>query len=446
MIAPVLGIVAAALTYQGDTTYAFMNVSVIPMSSEVVLADQTVLVREGRVAAVGQTGTVFVPIGTVLIDGRDKFLMPGLAEMHAHIPQEREAAEEVLFLYASAGVTTIRGMLGHPMHLQLRHEVAEGRVLGPRIWTSSPSVNGRSVPTPAAADSAARAAKAAGYDFIKVHPGPTWAAFSQLDATADEVGIPFSGHVPAAVGLLRALDAKYASIDHLDQYIEALVSDDPPSAALEGGWFGANIAMSADETRIPHVARLTKEAGVWNVPTQTLAVSYATTETAESMARRWELQYVSPRTRERWIGWKNNADSSGPDAATLTRYVELRQKLIKALHDEGAGLLLGSDAPQVWNVPGFAVWRELETIVDAGLTPYEALRTGTVNVAEFFGVEEEQGTVEAGKRADLILLDSNPLLDIPEVGVPAGVMLHGRWLSSEEVTAHLTAIAEKYRS
>lgn len=446
MLAHLLALAAVAVTTQADSTYAFVGVSVIPMDRDHILADQTVVVRDDRIVAVGPAGTVDIPTNSVRIDGSGKYLMPGLAEMHAHIPGSIAAAEEVLFLYAAAGVTTIRGMLGRPLHLELRQQVATHQVLGPRIWTSSPSINGNTVPTPAAADSAVRASKEAGYDFLKIHPGPSRESFDQLVETAAALDITFSGHVPADVGIFRAIEAQYATIDHLDQYIEGLVSDDPPSANLQGGFFGASIAMQADERRIIELARMTKEAGVWNVPTQTLAVSYVTTESVESMARRPELRYIPLRTRKLWVQWKDDAVNSGPDAGTMARYLELRNKLIKALHDVGAGLLLGSDAPQVWNVPGFSVWRKLQAIVDAGLTPFEALETGTVNVGRFFGVENDLGTVSVGRKADLILLNQNPLAGVENVGIPAGVMLDGQWLSGEEIRTRLETIAAKYEN
>src|SRR5690606_17193028 len=115
-------------------------------------------------------------------------------------------------------------------------------------------------------------------------------------------------------------------------------------------------------------------------------------------------------------------------AAGRARFLELRRKAIKALHDAGATLLLGSDAPQLWDVPGFSIHRELGYYVDAGLTPYQALQTGTINVARFFGWEAESGTIATGKRADMILLDANPLVGIANTWRIAGVMVAGRWL------------------
>ena len=213
----ILAVLAIAGSQAADSVYAFVDVSVVPMDRERVVEHQTVIVLNGLIETIGPADQVRLPEGAVRIDGRGRYLLPGLAEMHAHIPSNSvEFAEEVLFLYAANGVTTIRGMLGSPLHLELRERVAAGELLGPRIWTSSPSVNGNSVRTPEQADSAARGSKRAGYDFIKIHPGLSRAAFDRLDATADAVGITFSGHVPTDVGVARALEAQYASIDHLD--------------------------------------------------------------------------------------------------------------------------------------------------------------------------------------------------------------------------------------
>jgi imidazolonepropionase-like amidohydrolase len=126
-----------------------------------------------------------------------------------------------------------------------------------------------------------------------------------------------------------------------------------------------------------------------------------------------------------------------------TRYLELRTKLILALHRAGVGFLLGSDAPQIWNVPGFSAHRELAYLVDAGLTPYQALESGTRNVARYFGTEARTGTVATGKRADLVLLDANPLESIGAVNQQAGVMVGGRWLSRDEIAQRMAAFEAK---
>jgi hypothetical protein len=421
---------------------AIEHVNVIPMDAERVLEDHTVLVRDGRIEWMGPAAQARLTPGVTRVDGRGKYLIPGLAEMHAHIPgsQNQEWQENVLFLYVAGGVTTIRGMLGQPSHLELERRVETGTPVGPRIWTSGPSVNGNSVTT---TDSAARAAlhqKTAGYDFIKIHPGLTREVFDALDAAADRAGIRYAGHVPIAVGIPRALEAGYWSIDHLDGYVEELAG----KGGQESQWFGMRFGPEVDLARIPDLARRTREAGVWNVPTQTLMESFATAETAQELAARPELRYIPPQMRQQWISWKDDAGTNAPPRAALDQWIQARRRLIKALHDAGAGLLLGSDAPQVWNVPGFSVHRELEAIVAAGLTPFEALATGTRNVAVYFGTADRAGTIAVGKQADLVLLDANPLTDIRHTTRRAGVMLRGVWMPQAEIQRRLDQIAGAY--
>jgi imidazolonepropionase-like amidohydrolase len=210
---------------QGSAT-AFIGVSVLPMDKDAVLSDQTVVVADGKIASIAASGTAKVPAGAVKIDGKGKYLMPGLGELHAHIPGGNAPdadIERTLFLYVANGVTTIRGMLGHPRHLVYRERVAKGDVLGPRIYTSGPSFNGNTAKTPEAAAAMVIEQQKAGYDLLKIHPGVPRDAFDAMAAKADELEMPFAGHVPQAVGLARALEAKYRSIDHLDGYVEALV-------------------------------------------------------------------------------------------------------------------------------------------------------------------------------------------------------------------------------
>lgn len=433
----------------GQEVSAFVGVNVVPMDRERVLRSQTVVVRDDNITAIGPSASTPVPRGALRIDGTGKYLLPGLAEMHAHIPvpdQDWEYTERVLFLYVANGVTTARSMLGHPSHLELRRRIEAGEVVGPRLWTSGPSANGNSVRTAAQADSLVRAEKAFGYDFVKIHPGLSWESFQALDRAADEVGIRFAGHVPTAVGVRRALAAGYWSIDHLDGYLHAIVADGAPVNLEEaGGFFGIGLVDYVDESKIPLIARATREAGVWNVPTQTLMENLVSETPPESLALRAEFRYMPRQFLERSIQQKNNLHRESTPQARR-RFIELRRKLVKALHEAGAGLLLGSDAPQWWNVPGFSALRELEALVAAGLTPYQALETATRNVAIFLGVADRQGTIEVGKRADLLLLDADPLESIANVHRRAGVMIRGRWFSREAIEERLARFARAYGS
>jgi imidazolonepropionase-like amidohydrolase len=426
---------------------AIENVTVIPMDSERVLRDHTVVIEGRRITAVGPAASTPAPAGATRVDGRGKFLLPGLAEMHAHFPgpqqlqQYGEAfADRLLYLNVACGVTTLRGMIGGPRDLRVREEVARGVRVGPQIFTAGPSVNGTSVPDVRAAWRAVTEQRAAGYDLIKIHPGVPRAAFDEVARAARAEGIPFAGHVPADVGLERSLLSGMRTVEHLDGYVEALQKDGVTLPA-QVGFFGTAIADTVDEAKIAPLAAATRAAGAWNVPTQVLLDSIYGGATVEEVMARPEMKYVPAAMRQQWITGAGQLRGSDFDPARARRFLELRRKLIRALRDAGAGLALGADAPQLFNVPGFASLRELESMVAAGLTPYQALETGTRNPAIVLGVPDSFGTVAVGRRADLLLLDADPLVDIRNVWKRAGVVLAGRWLPASEIEARLAEYA-----
>lgn len=443
---PITALVAVILVpttgtaQRGDPgAYAFVGANVLPMDTPRILADQTVVIRDGRIVEVSPRNRASLPPGARVIDARGKYLIPGLAEMHAHVPtdQQPDLLERVLTLFAVNGVTTIRGMLGHPSHIRLREELATGTRLGPRLVTSGPSFNANTARTWEAAVAMVSAQKEAGYDFLKIHPGVPRPAFDSLAAAAHRLGIAFAGHVPLEVGLERALEARYATIDHVDGFLEALLPPNAPVRPTQPN-FGIGLVEHLDESRIPSVARAVAAAGVAIVPTQGFLVGQYGPLPAESLAARPEMRYWPKQQVEQWVTAKRSADNQYP-ATVRARFLELRRRAIGSLHRAGATILLGSDAPQLWDVPGFSIHRELRYYVEAGLTPFEALASGTSNVARFFGWEDS-GTIAPGKRADLVLLDGNPLQDIDNTRRIAGVMLGGRWLDRDRIAELLRAL------
>ncbi len=424
---------------------AFVNVTVIPLEGPRYLPAHTVVVEGRRITRIGPAASVDIPPGAVRIDGAGKFLIPGLAEMHAHIPSPPQAdnadIDRVLLLFVANGITTVRGMLGHESHLRLRDEVARGERLGPQIFTSGPSLNGRSVPDVETARRLVTEQRAAGYDLLKIHPGLSRATYDAIAATAAAEGIPFAGHVPVDVGLERALAAGQATIEHLDGYLEAMVVTGAPVDPRTSAFFGFNLLDHIDESRIVELAAATARAGSWVAPTQVLFENRFLGDPAQT-GRRPEMRYVAANTVTQWVnGTLSARQRLGYDSQRAQRFIEIRRQLIKALHDAGAGILLGADAPQVFNVPGFATIQELTALVEAGLTPYEALLAGARNPAVQLGRADSFGTVAAGKRADLVLLDADPLIAISNARKLSGVMVAGRWLPSEEIALRLGELA-----
>lgn len=425
---------------------AFTNVNVLPMTSDAVLPGQTVVVRDGVIAAAGPATEVDVPRGATVIDGDGRYLMPGLAEMHAHVPPganpPREDVEDILFLYVANGITTIRGMLGSAYQIPLADELERGEVLGPNFYVGAPSLNGGTAGTPEAAEALIRAHVEAGYDLQKIHPGVPRAAWDRMAAVAEEVGLTFGGHVPQDVGLVHAIETGMSTVDHLDGYIQAIASDDVQAQVNAGTISLGGLARGVDDARLAEIVQLTIDHGVYVVPTMYLWENLYGAPDADRFLQQPEMKYVSPQTRD---SWRRRA-GSGREGADV--YLALRERVLKELSNAGAGILMGTDSPQLFNVPGFALHRELAVMSEAGMSNYEILKSGTATVGEYVASHLELdgnfGTIAPGQRADLVLLGSNPLDDLGNLVDRVGVMVRGRWVSRAEIDAGLEALSEKH--
>lgn len=436
---------------------AFVGVTVVPMDREGTLPDHTVVVRDGVIVAVGPSDQIEVPAGSTRIDGSGRWLMPGLAEMHAHVPPvqdpsswtwpSREALEDIMFLYLANGVTTIRGMLGAPYQLALREDLERMDMVGPTFYVGAPSINGNSAPTPERADSMIRIHRAMGYDLQKIHPGvsrPTW---DRMVAAAREEGLTFAGHVPQAVGLEHALSTGMSTVDHLDGYVAAAASPEVRARVEAGDNVPlGEVVASATPERVAELARATREAGTWNVPTMYLWENLYGAPDVDAVLSQPEMRYVSPQQRQ---GWRNQA-ANRPDLEpeVIEAHNRLRRDILEALADEGAGILMGTDSPQMFNVPGFALHREIAVMAEAGLTNHQVLRSGTAAVARYaaeeLGRDGNFGTVVVGNRADLVLLEGDPLEDLTNLARRAGVMVKGHWLPASAIEEGLEALARKH--
>ena len=424
----------------------FRSVNIIPMDRERVIENQSVVVKNGKIIAMGDPIKIKHSKEALIVDATGKYLIPGLAEMHAHVPaiDDMEAMKEVVLLFALKGVTTIRGMLGHPKHLELRNKLQTGEILGPRFYTSGPSFSGQSIKSVAAADSLVRQQKKEGYDFLKLHPGLTKETFAAMARRARELKIPYAGHVSFDVGVWTAIDADYATIDHMDGFIEGLVPGIDTMKLQQTGLFGMFVSGLADTTKIPKLMAALKQHHIWVVPTQALAERwFAPDKDPDMLAREPEMMYMNPNMVKNWTNTKKNLmNNPSYNPSKMTAYIKLRRKLIYECNRNGIGLLLGSDAPQVFDVPGFSLHQELQYMVDAGLTPYKALRMGTVNVASFYQAKD-MGTIRPGAVSDLILLNGNPLTDIRHTGNIEGVMLGNRWLSKDYIDQELKKLVKQ---
>ncbi|MCZ0954279.1 MAG: amidohydrolase family protein [Rhodospirillaceae bacterium] len=429
-------------------SHAFVDVNVLPMDDERVVAGQTVLVADGRIVQVGAAADVMVPDDVTVIDGSGRYLMPGVAEMHGHYPNPdaQEFTEAVMHLYVANGVTLVRGMQGGASHLPLRDAIEAREIVGPRLLVCAPAISGNNVTQPEDARRLVREAAAAGFDHIKVFEGLTPEVFSAIAETAAEVGLTFSGHVSNLVGLYSALEQGQSTIDHLDNYIEAMI-DDPEIVGELGLLELPSVMSQVDEAKLGDVIAATVEAGAGVVPTEVLWETFLGGRSgadflAEMPETRYWVRESIPGVASgvnRWAQQTDGRSAALPSPDAGRPVIELRRRLIKELYDAGVPVLLGTDSPQIFSVPGFSIHREMQVMVESGLTPYQVLHAGTAAVADFLGAEDF-GRIAEGQRADLVLLNANPLDDIGHFADSAGVMVNGVWLSRSDIDERLDAI------
>jgi imidazolonepropionase-like amidohydrolase len=447
LLALVLQIAPAA----APGTLAIEHVSVITMTDAQVLADQTVVVRNGRLAALGPADAAAVPEDSQRIDGRGRFLMPGLADMHVHVWDEND-----LFLFVASGVTTVRNMFGAELQLGWRKRIEAGELVGPRIYTAGPIIDGKPVVWPGSieltdperAADVVRAQKEAGYDFLKPYAMLTRECYEALVVAGEEQGMPLMGHVPEALGLADVLEARQHTIEHLGGYAEAAQHAGSPQRAVSfpnesAAW------KEIDEARLAEWARATKDAGVWNCPTLVVMQKWVQGDEALALLARPEMRYVSPFIKSGFVAdsplnYLASMQASAVQAAHDA--LPFQERAVCALRDAGAGLIAGTDMGNPFVLAGFALHEELAYLVEAGLTPFEALRASTADAARCMGAEKDWGTVAVGRRADLLLLTADPLVDVHNAARRAGVVLRGRWLSEEELQAELELRAQAFEA
>jgi hypothetical protein len=432
----------------GAPEWVFENVTVVPLDREGVLAGRTVIVRGDRIASVEPSGRAKVPPGAVRVDGRGKFLIPGLADMHIHLAPgpggPNDPAGRQLRLLLANGVTTARVLIPSPLALDVRDRIARGEQIGPRLVVYSPSLNGNTVTSPEHAVRLVEEYAEQGYEGIKTHGGLERAEYDSMMAAAARRKLPVSGHVTPQVGLARALEAGQ-QIEHLDGYLAALIPEQSSAPPPEGQFVLEDEALRAiDEGRIASVVAATRKAGIANGPTLTLFAALVSEAGVNALAMLPEMKYA-PRAAV--SGWSQQVAGFPGRQAPIEnrrRFVGLRDRLVRELDRAGCPLLAGSDSPQIFMVPGFALHRELEALVAAGLSPYAALRTATRHPHVYLR-DEERGTIAPGKRAELVLLDGNPLEDIRNASRVTGVLSGGTWRDGDDIRALLDEVERSAR-
>lgn len=394
------------------------NVDVLTMADREIIPRQFVLIEAGRIVSISDKPPENGEDYTV-IDGGGSTLMPGLIDMHTHIFDRTD-----LLNYLSRGVTTVRNMMGMPMHLRWRAEIEGGDLPGPRLVTSSPTINGGEFAPfhvfPKNAEEArkmVRRYRTCGYDFIKIYDGLSPDIFSAVVGEAQTQGMDVAGHLPRSLELSKILAAGLASIEHAEEIYSTQLTDEGAGARIES--IAEQIAVS--KTAI----------------TPTL-VAYRNLQRANADPEKFfqsvDMNRINPVVR--FFDHRAAGDfirNGKPDR--IERKMGLMTELTRRIYDRGGVVLLGTDTGPAFTVAGRSLHDEIALNVEAGVDPYAILYSGTVAAATILNMSGEIGVIAPGARAELILVSGNPLADLSTMRRPAGVLMNGRYFNREALDA-----------
>ena len=395
---------------------AFINVNVIPMTSDAILTKQVVIVDDGKIVTVGKEGEVAIPEDAQRIDGEGGYLLPGLADLHVHVTQPDD-----LSLFVANGVTTVFNLSGDDGILAMRKSTR----LMPRLFTTGKQLIG--VQTADRARQIVGEEATAGYDGIKIYNDISFEALGALIAEAHAKGMLAVGHIPRNLRWQDMLAAKPDAIAHAEEFLYSPVLDGDVEKIVAGMKDGG-IALITTLITYDMIGRQVGDV--------------------ETQLDRGESRYVNPAIRRLWKRSRNHyvLDFKPSRVPNFRRLLGFQKQLIKLLDAGGVPILVGTDAGGVpFVIPGFSAIEELRELVSSGLTPYHALRGATIEAAQFLRKDAGFGTIEPGKAADLLLVRGNPLSDIDNIALRAGVMIRGRWLDNTALHAELERIAAANR-
>ena len=429
---------------------AFLNATVIPMDRERKLRDHTVIVSDGKIVSIGPASKVKVPRNALRVDASGRYLIPALSDMHVHLeaegfnamlkPADQLAGKDIpfetfLYPYIANGVTTVQVLSATHEHVTLQQRISRNEVLAPRL------VNARMVDGPKKAwppplsvwvDSAAEArtavidAKKGGFDKIKVYSFLSKESYDSIISTAKEQHMDVIGHIPNALSVEYVVDAGQKMIAHTEEVAKH----------THGNY---------SHERIDYYAGRIANGGVFMTPTLVTTRSILELfDDPNGLRGRLEAAYSRhPMQAGIWAFITDNLYRPIP-AQVRKRlnddFEKFQRPLTKAFHDKGGKLMTGTDSLFPGLVPGFAVHRELQELVNVGLTPFQALRTSTTEPFEYLGEIDRAGTIEVGKYTDLVLVNEDPLKDISGAAKIAGVLVRGQWVGVDEITKRMKQI------
>ncbi len=427
---------------QTPTMYAIKNVDIITMAAtNTIVANATVVIANNHIQSINGT----IPKNATIIDGKGKWLIPGLIDAHVHLPtdayfgQKRPLqipdlvfnTQDVMTPLIANGVTTVVDLDSKMETFGQKKAIERGDIIGPRIALAAlingGNGQGRLANTPEEGRILVRNAKAEGYDCIKVYSKLNIETYKAIIDESYKQGLQTIGHIPNAFQgkLEQAFVPHFGMVAHAEEF----------SKNADGfSWHEAT-----------KFAKLSKDNGTWLSPTLTAMVWIAKqTHSIDSIKNLPSLKYVHPLLQSKWLTANNYVKNASAENATyFDSMVMFHFQLVKAFKEAGVPIVAGTDAGVSGVVAGFSLHDELALLVQAGLTPHEALNAATLLAAQWLGVDKQIGSIETGKLADLVLLDQNPLINIQNTRKIAGVFVNGKWLNKTKINTMLTDLANR---
>ena len=401
-------------------TWAIRDVTVIDVAAGKPIPHLTVVVRDDRIVTVGPAATTRVPAAARVVDGRAKFLIPGLWDMHVHLwyPQNQLPA------YVAQGITGVRDMgSDFARVVGWRKAILEGKAVGPHIVSSGPAVMGKPsdnpklpaivASTPEEARKAVDQLEDMGVDFVKVLSDVPKDAYIALAERVRQAEMDFTGHVPDEVSVMEAVEARQLSIEHMFGMTRAMADD--PGHPLE----------TFNEAKLLEFCEESVRFETWQTPSLTLWKRMIGINTTDP---RYRLVPQSIRGT-----WEKPEALNDNNAKLLGAQLALVRRMVLIMQRAKVGILAGTDTGDDYTIPGATLHDELEELVACGLTPAEALRSATLAPARFLRWDESLGQIREGLVADLVLLDADPLTAIGNVRRIAGVAVRGRWIGRQQL-------------
>ncbi len=433
--------------------YIVENVNILSMRHEEVEPEKALAIQDGRIVAILDTLDANQIEANTRIDGGGRFLMPGLADMHVHV---RWNPEQMFKLFLAHGVTTVANMRladgeGSIDHLQLRASIATGELAGPRYLVSGHQLNADLPASIEAVEAVLDEHVCKGLDFVKIHGNLEPEVFDATLAGASERGLRVVGHAQHHLPLAKSLEMN--ALEHMEEFLYATLNPEANNVSnLDPlARYRANVDRLRDPSYRADLTRTVAESGIYLDPTlivyQNLS-QWVCDEALEALAKDPYMAYLPHRVKQRWLSAESNPyqEEEFPlTAEEIQQNLALLLQLTNQLHRQGVPLLLGTDSFGSM-VPGHSLHAELALLVQAGLSPYEALRAGTVTVSEYLGESEFSGCIQEGYRADFILLDANPLIDIENAKTVSGVFTQGRWYSRSDIKSMLASVRQENTS